>query len=338
MATPTPPTYSYNPTTDIPSQAGNVILITGANTGIGKATALELAKHDPAQLWIAARNISSGHAAVEEIKAVASSVDVRFVACDLTSFESVKEAARTVVQGSSRLDILMLNAGIVRPSLPSYPIHHKRLTNIAAAQMGGHPGVTAEGYEKQLGTNHMGHALLLKLLTPLLLSTAEKREEEPRIISFSSKGHAHTAALPPDGISFPTLKSVQLELSGVNKYTQSKLANVVYARQYAVHYPQLISVAIHPGEVLTELFNKGAEGGDKQIEYMAKVMAPKMCGSVEEGVKNGLWAATAAQGVQSGRYYEPVGVSGKGSELSKDEALGKKLWAWTEGELEAHVF
>jgi retinol dehydrogenase-12 len=101
--------------------------------------------------------------------------------------------------------------------------------------------------------------------------------------------------------------------------------------------PQLVSVAIHPGEVLTELFNKGAEGGDKQIEYMAKVMAPKMCGSVEEGVKNGLWAATAVEGVESGRYYEPVGVSGKGSELSKDEALGKRLWAWTEGELEAHV-
>jgi retinol dehydrogenase-12 len=122
MVTPTPPTYTYNPTTDIPSQAGKVILITGANTGLGKQTALELAKHDPAQLWIAARNISGGTAIVAEIKkAVASSVDVRFVECDLTSFECVKEAARTVVQGSSRLDILMLNAGIVRPSLPPSP-------------------------------------------------------------------------------------------------------------------------------------------------------------------------------------------------------------------------
>jgi retinol dehydrogenase-12 len=85
--------------------------------------------------------------------------------------------------------------------------------------------------------------------------------------------------------------------------------------------------------VLTELFNKGAEGRDKQIEYMAKIMAPKMCGSVEEGVKKGLWTTTA-DGVESGRYYEPVGVLRKGSELSKDRELGEKLWAWREGELE----
>jgi retinol dehydrogenase-12 len=205
--------------------------------------------------------------------------------------------------------------------------------------MGGPPGLTPSGYEAQFGTNHMGHALLLHLLTPLLLSTASNNPSpvtKPRIITLSSKGHAHAAALPPSGIHFPTLKSAQADLTGVNKYTQSKLANVVYARQYAAHHPSLISVAIHPGEVLTELFNKGAEGGDKQIEYMAKVMAPKMCGSVEEGVKNGLWAATAER-VESGRYYEPVGVLGKGSELSRDEELGRNLWAWTEGELEAHV-
>jgi retinol dehydrogenase-12 len=106
----------------MPSLTGKVILITGANTGIGNASARELAKRKPAQLWIAARNISSGTVAVEEIKTAAPSIDVRFVACDLTSFESVKEAARTVVQGSSKLDILMLNAGIVRPRLPPHPI------------------------------------------------------------------------------------------------------------------------------------------------------------------------------------------------------------------------
>lgn len=84
---------------------------------------------------------------------------------------------------------------------------------------------------------------------------------------------------------------------------------------------------------MTELFNKGAEGDDEQIKYLAREVAPKRCGSVEEGIKNGIWAATA-EGVMSGRYYEPVGVLGNGSELSKDRELGQKLWVWTETEME----
>jgi retinol dehydrogenase-12 len=147
----------------------------------------------------------------------------------------------------------------------------------------------------------------------------------------SSRGHK--AVLPPGGIAFATLKSPQHDISGISKYTQSKLANVVYARQIARHYPHLVAVAIHPADVATQLFNKGAEGGGKEVEYLAKEVAPKVGVSVQEGVKNGLWAATA-DGVESGRYYEPVGVKGMGSELSRDEGFGKKLWEWTQAELE----
>ncbi len=203
--------------------------------------------------------------------------------------------------------------------------------------MGGHPGVTAEGYEKQFGTNHVGHALLLKLLTPLLLKTAETNKNSgsthapPRIISVSSSGHQN--ALPDGGIAFSTLQSPQLDISGVSKYCQSKLANVVYARQFAAHYPQLVSIAIHPGHVGTQLFNKGAQGGGKEIEYLAKELSPKLCVSLDEGIKNLCWAATAEK-VETGRYYEPVGELGKGSELSRDEEFGAKLWSWTEKALE----
>ncbi|OAL47653.1 NAD(P)-binding protein [Pyrenochaeta sp. DS3sAY3a] len=306
------PPHPYTPSTAIPSLAGKVFLITGASAGIGKQTALELAVHGkPAQIWIAARNAEAGEKAVEEIKGRAPGVDVRFLEVDLASLESVRAAAGRVVKEAERMDCVVLNAGI----------------------MGGSPGTTLDGYEKQFGTNHVGHALLLRLLTPLLLKTAAAHPNSPpRVISLSSAGHR--SVLPDGGIAFDSLKSAQLHLSGVLKYTQSKLANVVYARQYAAHYPQLISVAIHPGEVGTELFNKGAQGGGPEIEYLAREIAPKMGVSVEEGAKNSLWAATAKE-VQTGRYYEPVGEAGLGSELSKDEAFGKNLWEWTERELDA---
>lgn len=125
-------TSPYNPARDIPSLSGKVILITGANSGIGKQTATELSKHNPAQVWVGARNVQAGNDAVSEIKAVASpGTIVKFLQMDLASLSSVKTAARTFTEEAERLDVLMLNAGM----------------------MGGQPGVTEDGYERQFGTN-----------------------------------------------------------------------------------------------------------------------------------------------------------------------------------------
>jgi hypothetical protein len=92
--------------------------VIGANTGIGKQTALELAKHGPAQLWLAARNEQSGQQAVDEIQKAAPGVDVRFLKCDLTSFDSIQAAAKAIMAAAENLDVLILNAGIVRPLPP----------------------------------------------------------------------------------------------------------------------------------------------------------------------------------------------------------------------------
>src|SRR5690349_4579662 len=105
--------HTFNPSTDMSAQTGKVFLITGGNAGIGKQTALELAKHYPAQIWILARNAETGKLSVKEINAVAPEVDVRFVDCDLASFTSIKSAARTVLKEATKLDVLLLNAGIV---------------------------------------------------------------------------------------------------------------------------------------------------------------------------------------------------------------------------------
>lgn len=103
--------HTFNPATDIPCQSGKVILITGATSGIGKQTALDLARHGPAQIWISGRVEKD---IVEEVKSVeGKDVDVRFLPLDLADFDTIKDAARVILSEVKKLDILMLNAGIV---------------------------------------------------------------------------------------------------------------------------------------------------------------------------------------------------------------------------------
>ena len=102
---------SFDPTTDIPFLAGKTILITGTNSGLGRRSALELAKHGPVKLWMTARDPVKGHEAVEEVKQAAPDTNVSFLELDLSSFAKIKKAAATVLELTKKLDILMLNAG-----------------------------------------------------------------------------------------------------------------------------------------------------------------------------------------------------------------------------------
>ncbi|EON98524.1 putative short-chain dehydrogenase reductase protein [Phaeoacremonium minimum UCRPA7] len=297
---------SYVPARDIPSLAGKVILITGGNTGIGKQMALDLSIHNPAQIWIAARNQKTGHATVEEIKSKAPDVSVHFLKLDLSSFASIKDAASTFLASATRLDVLTLNAGL----------------------MGGQLGKTKEGYEVQFGTMHVGHALLFKLLTPILLKTAEgPPRADVRVISVSSEGHKY---VPKVGIVFESLKTDGAGLKATDRYGQCKLANVVFAMEVAKRYPQLTTVSLYPGTVKTELFSNSS--GSLMIRFI-QFMVQFFGLSIEDGAKSQLWAATA-EGVVNGQYYDPVGIPDKASALAKSDDLGKKLWEWTEKELE----
>ncbi|TVY59892.1 putative oxidoreductase [Fusarium oxysporum f. sp. cubense] len=304
------PGDSFNPDRDIPSLEGKVILITGGNAGIGKQSALALSKHQPSEIWIAARNAKKAETAIAEIKQQSPGVDVRFLELDLSSFASVKSAAQTFLKSVSRLDILMLNAGIM--ACP--------------------PGQTSEGYEVQFGTNHMGHALLTKSLLPLLTHTASSSPgSDVRVVSVSSIAHKFG---PSGGIQFDTLKSTASGMSTTDRYGQSKLANILFIRELALRHTELTPVSIHPGTVKTDLQN--SNGGSWMLSAFQKFVVPLVGVSVEEGAKSQLWAATA-KGVKAGEYYVPVGVSGNGSQLSKDKVLAKKLWDWTEKELESQI-
>ncbi|AEO69072.1 5721d776-06bd-4118-8c34-3d8d02801515 [Thermothielavioides terrestris] len=319
---------TFNPTTDIPSLEGKVILITGANSGLGKQSALELAKHNPAQLWMAARSPEKGNEAVADVKRQVPGAAATFLELDLSSFASIKRAAKTVIAASPRLDILMLNAGL----------------------MGCPPRLTEDGYEIQMGTNHVGHALLLKLLTPLLqqTTTAAAAGGAARVVILSSSAWKYAG---PEKIQFDTLKRLDAGVTPVNRYVQSKTANMLYAREFAARHNggggsgggdnnsgspgRLVVVSVDPGEVDTQLFRR--EPGDEQMAYLQREVAPKRVGPVEEGVKNQLWAATAPEGaVVSGEHYEPVGRRPEPTGLYLDHELARELWEWTAKELEGH--
>jgi len=189
------------------------------------------------------------------------------------------------------------------------------------------PGLTAEGYEIQFGTNHLGHALLAKLLLPLL-----QRSSSPRIVVLSSGGHKSWPqgwGLKPD-----SLKTDASDLGAYERYFRSKLANVLFAREMAKRYPGITTVSVHPGIVDT-----GIVGSETPwvVTAAIKVLKPLFVRSVEDGVRNQLWACVSDE-VVSGEYYEPVGVAGKVSQDGKDDKLALEFWEWTEKEFAAHGY
>ena len=297
---------------DIPPLTDKVILVTGGNIGLGKQCILEYARHCPAQIWLTCRSIEKGQAAADEIRGqVPFPVDIRLLALDLSSLDSVAKAASVVLAEAGRLDILMLNAGIM--AVP--------------------PALTVDGYEVQFGTNYMGHVLLARLLLPLLDRTASLPGADVRIVMLASDLYA--AAPEPEGIRFKTLRTKAEELEANTRYGQSKLAGVLWVRTMATLYPQFTSVAIHPGIVRTNLLN-GATDLPRPLQLVAKLARPALA-SIEDGVKNQLWASVAKTDIQSGAYYTPVAVPGTLTEPAKNEMLAGQLWEWTEAELSRYV-
>jgi retinol dehydrogenase 12 len=299
----------FDPRVDIPDLTGKVILVTGGNVGLGKQSILEFAHHKPAQIWLAARNPQKAQAAIDDIKKQVPDAPLKFLELDLASFASIRKAAATFLAESGRLDILMLNAGIM--ACP--------------------PGQTKEGYEIQFGTNHMGHALLTKLLIPVLDKTAKMVQPDGgdvRVVVLSSRGHTWSVN---GAIDFDSLKTDGAKYGAYSLYGQSKTSNVLFARQLAKEYPQLKVAAVHPGVVKTNLMT-GSTGGPWIIRLLQPI-GYHFLTSLEDGAKNQLWASVSKE-LKSGEYYEPVGWEGRASSYATDDELAKKMWDWTEKELE----
>jgi NAD(P)-dependent dehydrogenase (short-subunit alcohol dehydrogenase family) len=205
-----------------------------------------------------------------------------------------------------------------------------------AGIMGLPPATTKDGYELQFGTNHLGHALLIKLLLPIMEHTAARPNSDVRIINMSSFAYQQA---PKEGIEFKTLKSDQAKLGGLvpgpqwSRYGQSKLANLLYAKELAKRHPNITTVAIHPGYIYTDLV--------ANVSLFSRLVLMIVVGNkwspVEEGPYTQTWAATTSkQSLENGAYYEPVGVKTKPTtKQANDDVLAERLWKWTESELEA---
>ncbi|CEJ62738.1 hypothetical protein PMG11_11229 [Penicillium brasilianum] len=311
---------SFNPSTDIPSLKGKVILITGASSGLGKQSVLELSKHEPKEIWVASRQISKALEVIKELKELGHNYQImKPIEIDLGSMNSVAKAARYFVQAqqmqtqsSPRLDILMLNAGIM--AVP--------------------PSVTKDGFEIQFGTNYLGHTFLVHELLPLLVDTAHRQQQKEgrapgsddvRVILLSSVAHRYA---PSGGINFGSLKGCAEEMGTVARYGQSKLAMILYGQELAKRYLEFKVAIVHPGQVKTNLGNT-ASANSLVMRLLWKLTSVFNGVGPETGVLNQLWAATV-DSVQSGEYYDPVGVvSRQRSKYTSDGKLAVDLWNWT---------
>ena len=305
--------HDFDPDKHIPDLSGKVVIVTGANAGCGKETVLQLAKHSPGRIYLAARSKAKYDDAMKAVAAATPNASefVRFLELDLASLASLKAAADKVISENDRLDLLVNNAGVM--AVPHC--------------------LTADGFEVQFGTNHIGHALLTRQLLPLMEQTTSEADSDVRIVNVSSGAHTLTNTA---GITFSELKTPMENFHPGRLYAQSKLANLLHARELANRYPKILSVSIHPGRVESKLDHTFKEQGglvSRFAQVMDYFVTPM---SVDKGALTQLWAATwKKDDIVNGAYYAPVGKEDPGSKLSRDSKLQERLWTWTEDELKA---
>lgn len=291
--------------TDILSQAGSLAVVTGANSGIGWHTALELARAG-SEVILAARTEAKGHEAVELIQRQLPQAKVRAEVLDLASLQSVRAFAAKV-GGETKLDLLVNNAGVM--SVP------QRET-------------TADGFELQFGTNFLGPFALTGLLMPALLRAASPR------VTIVASGAAKW------GMRRINFDDLQWERSyrPWKAYCQSKLADLLFMRELARRCAAagigLLSNAAHPGYARTNLHTSGPGRPQSSI---AKMVASFLSQDAAHGALPTLRAATAMDAAQ-GSYYGPDRMFQlKGDPVlvpvpkpARDEAASLKLWEVSE--------
>ncbi|SDE41612.1 SDR family NAD(P)-dependent oxidoreductase [Auraticoccus monumenti] len=281
----------------IPDQHGRVAVVTGANTGLGFETARMLAERG-ATVVLAVRDVGKGERAAARIEG-----EVAVQELDLTSLDSIRSAAADLRAAHPRIDLLVNNAGVMFPPRQT----------------------TADGFELQLGTNHLGHFALTGLLLDRLLPVPGSR-----VVTVSSTGHRIRA-----GIHFEDLQW-ERSYSRVAAYGQSKLANLMFTYELQRRLAPrgtTIAVAAHPGLSNTEL----TRSTPRALRVPVAWLTPLLTQEAEMGALPTLRAATDPA-VSGGQYYGPGGrgeVRGYprlvgSSAGSHDQSAQQRLWRISE--------
>ena len=300
----TAPTWTV---ADVPPLDGATAVVTGANSGIGFPVARELARAG-ATTVLAVRDPGRGAAARDRILAAAPGASVAVVRLDLAELASVRRAAAEILDRHPRIDVLVDNAGIMATP--------RR--------------ITADGFELQLATNHLGHFALTGLLLPAL-SAAPSARVVTVTSYYARRGRVELSDLDRERRYRP-----------FDAYAQSKLANLLFAveldrRARAAGLP-LASVAAHPGWAATNLQTAGPRmAGSKSRERGARLLNRWLAQSDEDGALPTLRAAVDPD-VQGGEFYGPGGGFGiRGAPVridvypgARDPRLAADLWAVSE--------
>ena len=287
---------------DVPDQTGRVAVITGANTGLGYETARILAARG-AHVVLAVRDTDKGKAAAARIADISPQADVTVQPLDLASLRSVRTAAEELRAAYPSVDLLINNAGVVWTPRQ----------------------ITADGFELQFATSHLGHFALTGLLLDHLLPVAGSR-----VITVSSLGHRIRAAIHFDDLHR------ERRYSRPGAYGQAKLANLLFTyelqRRLAAKKKPTIAVAAHPGVSNTELLRNMPAIVQPVIRLLGPLFQAAAMGALPT-----LRAATDPE-VQSGQYYGPDGFGQlrgdpkivQSSAQSHDVNLQRRLWILSE--------
>jgi len=289
---------------DLPDQAGRTVVVTGANSGLGYLTSLELAKQG-AHVVMAARDLEKGRLAQARILAMRPRGSIELRQLDLADLDEVKAFAHRLLDEHRPIDVLVNNAGIMMPPR----------------------SLTAQGHELQFGVNHLAHFALTGLLLPLLLNG-----RDGRVVTVSSDLHKRGR------IHFDDLAGDR-KYGRVAFYAQSKFANVLFAleldrRLRATGLP-IKSLLAHPGYAATNLQMSGPSGA---LRLFMRFGNRFLAQSAQMGVLPQLYAVAAPE-AGGGQFIGPDGPNEKKGyptqvqpvEAARDHSLAERLWLLSEG-------
>ena len=275
------------------SLEGKTVVVTGANTGIGKETALDLAMRG-ARVIMACRNLQKAQTAAKEIAEKSHNSNIVVKHLDLASLKSVRDFAEDMNKNEARLDVLINNAGVgFIPELTK----------------------TQDDFEMTMGVNHLGHFLLTNLLLDLL-----KKSAPSRIVVVSSTTHQFATK----GLNLENINS-ELFYSRFDSYFQSKLANILFSKELVRHLKgSSVTVnSLHPGMIAE---TEAIRHFPSVLQTVYSILAIPFAKTAKQGAQTTIYLAVSedVEGV-SGSYFIDCAIT-EPSEAAQDENIARKLW------------